>query len=103
MFKRMGIFIHDPYCHKDCVQGMVSAFRSKFDIEVIDNLLDLDRFDILCIPCGLDDSDSFYRIFEDKEIENVREFVKTKPYLGDRKSTRLNSSHADISRMPSSA
>mgnify|MGYP003344558312 CR=1 FL=1 len=27
----------------------------------------------------------------------------SKPFTGDRKSTRLNSSHTDISRMPSSA
>ena len=29
--------------------------------------------------------------------------IATAPFGGDRKSTRLNSSHTDISRMPSSA
>ena len=35
-------------------------------------------------------------------IENAQDFGASVP-LGDRKSTRLNSSHTDISRMPSSA
>ena len=33
-------------------------------------------------------------------LENVRRYVDTRP---DRKSTRLNSSHQSVSRMPSSA
>ena len=38
---------------------------------------------------------------EDESWRAVREFATTA--LADRKSTRLNSSHTDISRMPSSA
>ena len=36
---------------------------------------------------------------------SVADLIKAKPnaVLGDRKSTRLNSSHSDRSRMPSSA
>ena len=30
-------------------------------------------------------------------------YVDKRPHIGDRKSTRLNSSHAGLSRMPSSA
>ena len=33
----------------------------------------------------------------------IPDTAKEKPMQGDRKSTRLNSSHTDISRMPSSA
>ena len=36
-------------------------------------------------------------------ISNIRTEAKIKLYERDRKSTRLNSSHTDISRMPSSA
>ena len=36
-------------------------------------------------------------------IEGYREKCDTKTVLGDRKSTRLNSSHRSLSRMPSSA
>ena len=36
-------------------------------------------------------------------IEHVRRRVSLCSILEDRKSTRLNSSHTDISRMPSSA
>ena len=38
---------------------------------------------------------------EEKKFENI--LLKNKVLLEDRKSTRLNSSHTDISRMPSSA
>ena len=43
---------------------------------------------------------------DDEEAAAVEEYWKTNDYLPwptDRKSTRLNSSHTDISRMPSSA
>ena len=36
-------------------------------------------------------------------LERINKGEKTENDLGDRKSTRLNSSHTDISRMPSSA
>ena len=36
-------------------------------------------------------------------IQNLRIYDVLMTYLADRKSTRLNSSHTDISRMPSSA
>ena len=39
----------------------------------------------------------------DKALEKAGEKGADKPAAGDRKSTRLNSSHTDISRMPSSA
>ena len=41
-----------------------------------------------------------YLTLGDPNIEDSKELVKA---LRDRKSTRLNSSHTDISRMPSSA
>ena len=45
------------------------------------------------------ENNAFFIVLSDsKEIENVKELLE-----GDRKSTRLNSSHTDISRMPSSA
>ena len=37
-----------------------------------------------------------------KDISSI-EGVRDNQLIGDRKSTRLNSSHTDISRMPSSA
>ena len=37
------------------------------------------------------------------DIENLTDPVRAKRYHGDRKSTRLNSSHTTVSRMPSSA
>ena len=40
---------------------------------------------------------------ETEEINNLLSFFKKRQAKIDRKSTRLNSSHTDISRMPSSA
>ena len=37
------------------------------------------------------------------EVQGFGVLIKGSPAIGDRKSTRLNSSHTDISRMPSSA
>ena len=42
------------------------------------------------------------QVTEDLELKPISEYNKTK-MVADRKSTRLNSSHTDISRMPSSA
>ena len=36
-------------------------------------------------------------------LQGVRKMLEEDRYCVDRKSTRLNSSHTDISRMPSSA
>ena len=41
---------------------------------------------------------------ENEEIQkSIADFMKENFVMTDRKSTRLNSSHTDISRMPSSA
>ena len=46
--------------------------------------------------------DRWWEVFGDPEINGlVKRVLKNNPE--DRKSTRLNSSHTDISRMPSSA
>ena len=44
------------------------------------------------------DKYSFYKLSRKYRLEDLKNF-----YVADRKSTRLNSSHTDISRMPSSA
>ena len=44
------------------------------------------------------DARPFHILMKISEPENPQS-----PYQGDRKSTRLNSSHSDLSRMPSSA
>ena len=41
--------------------------------------------------------------FSYKTIDNYKRSLKASFYMADRKSTRLNSSHASKSRMPSSA
>ena len=43
------------------------------------------------------------RLIKSRAEYNLLRKNKFKYYRGDRKSTRLNSSHTDISRMPSSA
>ena len=40
---------------------------------------------------------------KDNELETVDSIRKGVEFKGDRKSTRLNSSHTTVSRMPSSA
>ena len=49
---------------------------------------------------GMDEKDSSLKLSSMKRIPVISELIEN--YL-DRKSTRLNSSHTDISRMPSSA
>ena len=41
--------------------------------------------------------------FEIATVEGTRKWITKSGYPTDRKSTRLNSSHTDSSRMPSSA
>ena len=52
-------------------------------------------------PLGLDPSDPAAR--DDVWTQNQMNLPVNRPVIVDRKSTRLNSSHTDISRMPSSA
>ena len=57
----------------------------------------------------VNDKNLIFEIVGDgSELEKIKNYIKQKnvkniKLLGDRKSTRLNSSHTDISRMPSSA
>ena len=67
---------------------------------------DLERIaDYLGANYGLQRSETFIN-----EINERMKYIASFPYIGrsreellDRKSTRLNSSHLDLSRMPSSA
>mgnify|MGYP003338204474 CR=1 FL=1 len=47
--------------------------------------------------------DELYEMDEDGEPDYGKPLSEEKKEIADRKSTRLNSSHTDISRMPSSA
>ena len=42
-------------------------------------------------------------LFDEKQFSDLKQRLQLYQNIGDRKSTRLNSSHTDISRMPSSA
>ena len=46
---------------------------------------------------------SYPKIPTQKFVENLTEIAEILENVGDRKSTRLNSSHAELSRMPSCA
>ena len=56
--------------------------------------------DSLTVITGLSGSGKSSLAFDTIYAEGQRRYVES---LSDRKSTRLNSSHTDISRMPSSA
>jgi len=75
----MAIFIHDPQCETECALGMIDGFVRDFDIRTfgIDNLMPsfLAQFDVVCFPGGMGDADDFYKIFEDKHIWTVQEYV----------------------------
>ena len=54
---------------------------------------------LLCGCCALAQAQTAQELLTDgKNTDNITTYG-----MGDRKSTRLNSSHTDISRMPSSA
>ena len=60
------------------------------------SVLETDKFDLITTSLMLPDMDGL-------ELSRTVRSSKTHHYTPDRKSTRLNSSHTDISRMPSSA
>ena len=89
--------------------------RGGTDVGIVSYPRHLDRFENI-IKRGkeegvIDKNFEIYRIptkYEEAPREKVYEFLsrilgRYKLRHGDRKSTRLNSSHTDISRMPSSA
>ena len=49
------------------------------------------------------DRDDLIRLFKEDFVDTVQKQWTYNDLFEDRKSTRLNSSHTDISRMPSSA
>lgn len=75
----IAIFIHDPQCETECALGMIDGLVRDFDIRTfgLDNLTPrfLDNFDAVCFPGGMGDVDDFYKIFEDKHIWTIQEYV----------------------------
>ena len=75
----IAIFIHDPQCETECALGMIDGLVRDFDIRTfgLENLTPgfLSKFDAVCFPGGMGDSDDFYKIFEDKHIWTIQEYV----------------------------
>ena len=75
--------------------GIYTSMRHLL-FRAVDNEL---RIVVDSIQSSYDPATKKFKIIE-KDIEKIDPFTE---YYVDRKSTRLNSSHTDISRMPSSA
>lgn len=75
----LAIFIHDPQCETECALGMIDGLVRDFDIRTfgLESLTPqfLSQFDAVCFPGGMGDSDDFDKIFEDKHIWTVQEYV----------------------------
>ena len=65
--------------------------------------IDVDRQRIWVERNGASELNDFYETYTDNTELEISEDYSRGFYQLDRKSTRLNSSHTDISRMPSSA
>ena len=83
-------FITDQLTH--CLQTATMAERAGADEEMV--------FAALCHDIGKAVSVPNHGAIS---AEMIKPYVRHDVYKSDRKSTRLNSSHTDISRMPSSA
>ena len=81
--------------------GIVFALTSPIfnikDIKVINN--NQVSQDTIISLSGLNADENIFKFYSN----NIEDKIKENPYIEDRKSTRLNSSHNVISRMPSSA
>jgi hypothetical protein len=75
----LAIFIHDPQCETECALGMIDGLVRDFDILTfgLDNLTPdfLAKFDAVCFPGGMGDSDDFYKIFDDMHKWTIQEYV----------------------------
>ena len=73
------------------------------------DLMDLEHNEVMEIVVFNGNSGNATHITDKEQIQHIVENLngvelkRSKPSLGDRKSTRLNSSHRSQSRMPSSA
>ena len=87
-------------------EGIVSEIKVNNDNTTYYDFMGHDHLNIVCEKCG-QITDYYLPIQSFKEeVESQTGFRITREQMilhGDRKSTRLNSSHCDLSRMPSSA
>jgi len=87
MKETIAIFVHDPVCEVECALAMEAALEHKFEVKLfgIEDLTTyfLSTVDILAFPGGLGDSDQFDEIFDQQDIDTVRDYVQNGgKYLG---------------------
>ena len=89
------------------IQALIREYYEKLYANKLDNLEEMDKLDTHTIlKLKWEEIENLNRPITSEEIESVIKNLPTNksPGLdGDRKSTRLNSSHIQKSRMPSSA
>ena len=86
--KRMALYMHPPECSVDCVNAMVSALSSNYEIRLFnESELDdndfFDNIDVVAFPGGIGDSDSYTNFFTRRRANRIAEFISSGGhYLG---------------------
>jgi len=79
--KRLAIFYHHPFCSIQSAHGIYNALHDDYTIDFVDNLDNVSKYQILAVPGGIGDSDSYHQILEHYK-PNIQEFIKNNYYLG---------------------
>ena len=77
----IALFLHHPFCSKDCVDAMVSALSPKYDIKTFDgnDITAPNFFDgvsVIAFPGGVGDSDSCYKLFSRRTGNRIAKFIE---------------------------
>lgn len=79
MKPKIALFVYDPKCSVQCINGMISALGQHYDFRLFSkNEMEegfFDDFDIVAFPGGVGDSDSFDGLLKHNK-QSVKNFVK---------------------------
>jgi len=83
MRKRIALFLSHPKCSIQCGNGMIRALSPQYDFKIFSkhSLEDdfFDDVDIIAMPGGIGDSDSFFKLFKENG-DRVKEFIDNGGY-----------------------
>ena len=77
----IALFLHHPFCSKDCVDAMTTALSQKYDIKTFtaNEITDPHFFDgvsVIAFPGGIGDSDSCYKLFTRRTGNRIAKFIE---------------------------
>ena len=73
--KRIAVFVHQPYCSVDSINGIILSLSSNYEFKLFsrDEIEDtfFDNVDAVCFPGGVGNADKFDNLLKWKDRKSV--------------------------------